>query len=103
MALGRWAITGVLSVGKKDNSLVMPNLEYIRWEWKQYIGVWFYCPVQALSLYLAAIFFGLTILHGSQLFRSERHRARNKPLRKKFYWDIGITFVSMYVSFIPYG
>ena len=79
----------------------MPNLDYLRWEWRQFWELWYFDPGRILPLYLAAIFLGLMVLHATQLFLSERHGIRNKPLRRKFYWDAVLFFLAAYGMSLP--
>ena len=74
----------------------MSNLDYLRWEWKQYWDIWYFEPGRITPLYLTAIFLGLIVLHTTQLYQSERNGPRNKPLRRKLYWDAVIFSLSSY-------
>ena len=74
----------------------MLNLDYLRWEWKQYWDVWYFEPGRMIPLYLTAIFLGLIVLHTTQLYLSEHSGPRNKPLRRKLYWDAVIFSLSSY-------
>ncbi len=76
----------------------MPNLDYLRWEWKQYWDVWYFEPGRMTALYLTVIFLGLMVLHTTQLYLSERNGPRNKPLRRKLYWDAVIFTLSLYAA-----